>query len=63
MLQDASYGWSFGADADTDRNYHQLTTFRLYPKAFVPSTGGCYAQGASHTVSGGRVEFEVKMSS
>ena len=62
FFQLSSYGWTFGADADEERNYQQLTTFRLYPKAFIPSTGGAYTHAAGHTISGGRVEFDVKMS-
>ena len=53
-VQDDSYGYTFGSEADEANNYRPLTSFRLYPIAYLPSKGG-----HSH---GGRVEFTVRMS-
>ena len=55
---DTDYGYTFGPLSDTDRNYVPLTTFRLYPMAFLPS----HSHGGNNTQPGGGVEVLVKMS-
>ena len=55
--QEDSWGWSFGPEAETMRNYTPLSTFRLYFEAFVPSHPG----STSH-MPGGGVETLVKLS-
>ena len=52
-----SWGWTFGPDADFLRNYTPLSTFRLYPEAFVPSH-----PGSTNNMPGGGVEVLVKLS-
>ena len=61
IIQDNSWGWSYGRQEDLDNNYEALTTFVLNCKSFVP----CSISGTGNSQSrftGGKIECEVKMS-